>query len=165
MRLSEVIKELPLLVRYPGADAYTIGAEVHTCANCGHEYQGNYCPGCGQKATAGRITWGTLWRTMALPILFYSEGLLLFFPAAFLQELAFPTKEKGALVLLIGFVFLVTSVALFCLVIDMINRRTWRTVGWRRALLFPLIALGMMLASLLAYELLKQGVLFLDYIK
>ena len=33
---------------------------MHACANCGHEYQGNFCPECGQKATAGRITWDTV---------------------------------------------------------------------------------------------------------
>ena len=37
-----------------------MGDEEHTCVNCGHEYKGNYCPACGQKATAGRITWDTV---------------------------------------------------------------------------------------------------------
>ena len=30
------------------------------CYNCGAEIDNNYCPRCGQKATAGRITWGTV---------------------------------------------------------------------------------------------------------
>lgn len=29
----------------------------HHCANCGHEYEGNYCPVCRQEAGDGRITW------------------------------------------------------------------------------------------------------------
>lgn len=29
----------------------------HCCANCGHEFTGNYCPICGQNANDGRITW------------------------------------------------------------------------------------------------------------
>jgi len=33
--------------------------ELHAqrCANCGHEYRGNYCPRCSQQAGDGRITW------------------------------------------------------------------------------------------------------------
>lgn len=30
------------------------------CANCGAEFQSNYCPVCGQKAGVGRITWETV---------------------------------------------------------------------------------------------------------
>ena len=33
---------------------------VHTCACCGYEYEGNYCPVCAQKAGQRRITWGSL---------------------------------------------------------------------------------------------------------
>ena len=32
----------------------------HTCACCGNEYEGNYCPVCAQKAGQRRITWGAL---------------------------------------------------------------------------------------------------------
>ena len=34
-----------------------LGSETHCCNNCGQEYAGAYCPRCGQKARAGRITW------------------------------------------------------------------------------------------------------------
>ena len=34
--------------------------EQHRCNNCGHEFRGNYCPVCGQKATWGRITWSAV---------------------------------------------------------------------------------------------------------
>lgn len=37
-----------------------IGSEMHCCCNCGQEYAGTYCPRCGQKARAGRITWTTI---------------------------------------------------------------------------------------------------------
>lgn len=30
---------------------------VHHCANCGHEFEGNYCPICRQEAGDGRISW------------------------------------------------------------------------------------------------------------
>ena len=32
----------------------------HRCANCGHDFTGNYCPVCGQKASWGRITWAAV---------------------------------------------------------------------------------------------------------
>lgn len=33
---------------------------THRCNNCDHEFTGNYCPVCGQKATWGRITWASV---------------------------------------------------------------------------------------------------------
>ena len=32
----------------------------HTCANCGLEYEGRFCPRCGQKASTKRLTPGNL---------------------------------------------------------------------------------------------------------
>ena len=29
----------------------------YCCANCGHEFTGNFCPVCGQSGKEGRITW------------------------------------------------------------------------------------------------------------
>ena len=60
MSLSDVINELLLLMHHPRVNSTEVGDAIHTCANCGHEYQGNFCPACGQKATAGRITWDTV---------------------------------------------------------------------------------------------------------
>ena len=60
MSLTDVINELILLMHHPRVSSTEFGDEMHTCANCGHEYQGNFCPSCGQKATAGRITWNTV---------------------------------------------------------------------------------------------------------
>ena len=60
MSLSDVISELIVLLHHPRVSSTEFGDELHTCANCGHEYQGNFCPACGQKATAGRITWDTV---------------------------------------------------------------------------------------------------------
>ena len=31
--------------------------ERHTCANCNHSYEGDYCPVCGQKNDVGRVSW------------------------------------------------------------------------------------------------------------
>jgi len=62
MRLNKVIDKLLLLMHHPRTNSIVMGDEMHTCANCGHEYQGNFCPACGQKATAGRITWNTVRR-------------------------------------------------------------------------------------------------------
>ena len=58
--MTDAINELILLLHHPRVASNEIGDEVHACVNCGHEYQGNFCPACGQKATAGRITWDTV---------------------------------------------------------------------------------------------------------
>lgn len=31
--------------------------KTHQCLNCGHEYEGNFCPNCGQKNSIGRLSW------------------------------------------------------------------------------------------------------------
>ena len=36
---------------------YPVVNVTRCCNNCGHEYTGNFCPVCGQRAAAGRITW------------------------------------------------------------------------------------------------------------
>lgn len=36
----------------------------HLCANCGHEYTGNFCPLCGQNANEGRITWRSVGQSL-----------------------------------------------------------------------------------------------------
>ena len=33
---------------------------LHRCACCGNEFEGNYCPVCGQAASMGRITWASV---------------------------------------------------------------------------------------------------------
>jgi hypothetical protein len=34
----------------------------HVCNNCGHKFEGNYCPVCSQSARDARITWMTIWQ-------------------------------------------------------------------------------------------------------
>ena len=31
------------------------------CLNCGQDFEGNYCPRCGQEASTGRLSWNTVW--------------------------------------------------------------------------------------------------------
>jgi len=38
--------------------------EKHHCANCGNEFEGNFCPLCGQKSNVGRITWRSVWQNI-----------------------------------------------------------------------------------------------------
>ena len=45
--------------RYPELDN-----ETHCCNNCGQEYAGSFCPRCGQRASAGRITWDVARRSV-----------------------------------------------------------------------------------------------------
>ena len=36
---------------------YEDALEQHTCSNCGHNYEGDFCPVCGQKNDVGRVSW------------------------------------------------------------------------------------------------------------
>lgn len=38
----------------------SVGNDVCTCLNCGHEYQGLYCPKCGQDRREDKISWTQL---------------------------------------------------------------------------------------------------------
>lgn len=35
---------------------------MHTCLNCNHKYEGNYCPNCGQKAGKPPLDWKYIWK-------------------------------------------------------------------------------------------------------
>ena len=39
---------------------YPVADVPRYCNNCGYEYTGNFCPVCGQRATAGRVTWNVV---------------------------------------------------------------------------------------------------------
>ena len=36
------------------------------CLNCGQDYEGAYCPHCGQSHATHRITWGNFWRNFVM---------------------------------------------------------------------------------------------------
>jgi hypothetical protein len=110
------------------------------------------------KTLFGYGWWGTLWRLMVAVCLVYVGGLDLFVFPSLLEALS--VGMKMIMVTLAAIVGINACAALLILVTDMVNRRTWRTAGWPRALRFPLIALGVMLASLLAFKLIKHGLLF-----
>ena len=57
--IKEIYRRFKAWQRKP-REYVPIGDTQHTCANCGQEYAGAFCPRCGQKATAGRITWATV---------------------------------------------------------------------------------------------------------
>ena len=40
--------------------------EVQHCHNCDHEYEGNFCPICGQRAEVGRVGWRSVRENIAL---------------------------------------------------------------------------------------------------
>lgn len=71
---------------------YPVADVPRCCNNCGYEYTGNFCPVCGQRATAGRITWNVVCRGMmdvwglggrSLP---YSLWQLLWRPGYFISD-------------------------------------------------------------------------------
>ena len=71
---------------------YPVADVPRCCNNCGYEYTGNFCPVCGQRATAGRITWNVVRRGVmdvwglggrSLP---YSLWQLLWRPGYFISD-------------------------------------------------------------------------------
>ncbi len=64
----------------------------HRCACCNNEFEGNYCPVCGQAANVGRITWQSLWKNVTMlwgmdsHSMPYSLWQLLWRPGYFISE-------------------------------------------------------------------------------
>lgn len=65
---------------------------THRCACCNHEFEGNYCPVCGQAAGIGRISWQSLWKNVTMlwgmdsHSMPYSLWQLLWRPGYFIEE-------------------------------------------------------------------------------
>ena len=66
--------------------------EEHRCANCGHEFKGNYCPICRQEAGDGRITWRSVWKNIVSVWGMDSRSL----PNTLWQLLVRPGRHIGA---------------------------------------------------------------------
>ena len=71
---------------------YADSHEEHECLNCGKTFVGQFCPRCGQKATAGTFTWQSvrqgvmdIWGmgTRSLP---YSLWQLMWRPGHFIRD-------------------------------------------------------------------------------
>lgn len=89
-----------------------------TCACCGYEYKGNYCPVCGQKSGDGRITWDWVRRSVMLlwgmesHSMFVSLWQLLLRPGYFIKDylngrrqVSYPPVKMLFVVLLIYLIF------------------------------------------------------------
>ena len=97
------------------ASDYHRSSEEHVCRCCGDTFVGNFCPTCGQKATAGAFSWDTVrqgvmdvWGmgTRSLP---YSVWQLLWRPGHFIREyisghlqVSFPPVKMLVIVALIA---------------------------------------------------------------
>ena len=55
-RLKEKLEQFRQWQEQPYDYTYSPDKVVH-CNNCGHDYRGNFCPVCSQKAGMGRISW------------------------------------------------------------------------------------------------------------
>ena len=88
--------------------------EEHQCQCCGHSYQGNFCPCCGQKSGRGRITWRSVYngildvwglgsRSMTLSIwqLLYRPGYFISDYISGKRQLSFPPVKMLFIVALI----------------------------------------------------------------
>lgn len=63
MRLKEAITRFRSWQKFPYHYS-SQDLESHRCTNCSHEFRGNYCPVCGQSGDDGRITWGSVGRSI-----------------------------------------------------------------------------------------------------
>lgn len=46
------------------------------CKNCSHEFEGKYCPGCGQKGKTGRITISQVFKDIRNHFIHFEQGFL-----------------------------------------------------------------------------------------
>ena len=60
MKLKELIKRFRRWQQEPYHYEAPSGEEQR-CNNCGHSFQGDYCPVCGQRARIGRVSWKSVW--------------------------------------------------------------------------------------------------------
>ncbi len=65
---------------------------THHCANCDHDFTGNFCPYCGQKHDMGSVTWKSIWQEflnvwgMGGRSMLYSLWQLLWRPGYFISD-------------------------------------------------------------------------------
>ena len=112
------------------------------------------------KSLFGYGWWGTLWRLVATLQLAYMCLALLMFTSVLYDRLVLSVDRSLSIpVLLVRFMCVPAIIVLFILVIDMINRKSWRTAGWLKALRYPLFSLGVLLGLLVTAEVLKPGAL------
>ena len=105
--------------------------------------------------------WGTLWRVIVIFQLMYLGGALLVFLSVSFDQLILSSGGGISVPKLVVILFSVIAlIMLFLSVIDMVNRRNWRTVGWLKALKYPLIMLGVVLCLLIVGELIESGSVF-----
>ena len=60
MRLTELYQRFSAWQKDPIHYSRTMDKNV--CANCGQEYEGNYCPVCGQYYNVGGVGWLSVWK-------------------------------------------------------------------------------------------------------
>ena len=109
------------------------------------------------KALFGYGWWGTLWRVVAVFELAYIGVALLVFISLLLDGLSSSTGDSAVLMFVTDIFFVIASAVLLIFVIDMVNRRAWRTAGWLKALKYPLIIFGVVLAVMIIGELISPG--------
>ena len=109
------------------------------------------------KSLFGYGWWGTLWRIVAVFELAHLGIALLVYISRLFDEFFSSTGYNQALMFLTIIFFVVASAVLLVFVIDMINRRSWRTVGRLKALKYPLIMFGVVLTVMFLGELISPG--------
>ena len=59
MDLKSTIKRFRAWQKGPGTYKCTSSGS-HTCANCGNDFEGDFCPVCGQRYDMGRVDWASV---------------------------------------------------------------------------------------------------------
>ena len=89
--------------------------DAQLCANCGHDFVGNFCPYCSQRSGLGRITWRSVGRSIAEVWGMHSRSLpytllqLFLRPGYFIsdyingkRQVSFPPVKMLAIIAVIG---------------------------------------------------------------
>lgn len=110
------------------------------------------------KQLFGYGWWGTLWRmVVTIQLAYLSMAVLIFTSVLYDRLFMLATGDSSVSVIIVRLACVIMIISLFVFVIDMINRRTWRTAGWLKALKYPLIMLGALVALLVVGEMIAPG--------
>jgi phosphoglycerol transferase MdoB-like AlkP superfamily enzyme len=110
------------------------------------------------KSLFGYGWWGTFWRVVVVYKFAYLFMASIIILTVLYDRLVLSIGGDLSIpVLLVRLLCFIALIMLVILVIDMINRKSWRTAGWLKALRLPLITLGVLLVLLVVGEIIRPG--------
>ncbi len=114
------------------------------CANCGHDFVGNFCPYCSQKSGLGPITWHSVWRSIAEVWGMHNRSLLFSLAQLFLRpgyfisdyingkrQVSFPPVKMLAIIAVLGVIVDFLTGAIHGMIqVDKDDRMSYITVAF-----------------------------------